>query len=517
MKKYGLLIISLLTIILLPFNASAAGSVSLSVSCNDVLVGQDTSCTVYATPTNGMTAAKGTISITGGAVQFVSANPSGLQGEVTSSQFNLYGNTITSRTALFTINLKGTSAGSATINVNLSYFGDGEFNDNNVYVSGQGRVNITAPTTTAAPTTRATTRGATQIPMTTQTVAPETTRPNILYLTGLTVDEYEVKEENGVYYVTTDSNREFVQIDATAPEGVNIVGTGRRNLAVGKNSVPIILRDEFGGTATISLIITRPDGGDANTLLKELSVVNYKLDFNPNTMEYTVTVPYNVKEVYVYAVAQSPDTTITGDGILRLSSKDNNAYVKVSYGDLASSLYTIHIKKSYMSLLPVILLTIGMIGGIGGALYLLSKLKQTQTQMSNNTIAQKADEQRSVKMAEPQMSLNGSSVSGVGARVVQPTQVQPANMEVNPVEDSPMADLPDEPVDIGQNTVTVQTKVVNTRPSTTPGMVAPKVVPVNNLVASSPNPQVKVVKKVVHPVNTGKTVQQVQVNTSNIQ
>ncbi len=511
MKKYSLYLIILLSIIFIPFTANAAGSVSLMVNCKDALVGQEASCTVYATPTAGILAASGTINITGGAASYTSASTGALNGSVDNKKFDLYGNTATSRIELFTIKMNGVSQGQASVTVTLTYFGDGEGNDNNVYITQTGRVNITQPTTAPPATTRATTRGATQVPMTTQTVAPETTRPNLLYLTGVKVDEFEVKEENGVYYVTTDPNREFVTIEATAPQGVTVVGAGRRNLAKGKNSVPIILRDEFGGSATISLVITRPDGGDANTLLKELQVVNYKLDFNPNTMEYTVKVPYNVKDVYVYAQAQSPDTIITGDGIVTLTKGENNVYVKVSYGDLASTLYTIHIKKSYTSLIPIILLSIGMLGGIGGVFYLLNKEKQNNKVLADNTIAQRAEEERSVKMAEPQMSLNGSSVSGVGSRVVQP-QAVPQNIVPMP-EIKPQSELVDEPVDIGSPQV-VQTKVVSTRPTTTPGMVAPKVVPVSNLSTNSA-PQVRVVKRVVTPVKTGQTIKQVQVHTNN--
>jgi len=513
MKKYSLFIISLLTIILIPFNANAAGAVSLSVTCKDALVGQEASCTVYATPTDGIMSAQGTVSITGGAVQYTSSSLGALQGQADNKRFDLYGNTFFNRIELFTLRMKGTSAGSASVTVTLTFFGDKDGEDRNTYATATGRVNITAPQTQAPTTQKPTVRPTTQQPTTRRTasgggvgqlttipVEQPTTKANLLYLTGITVDEFEVKEDNGIYYVTTDENREFVTINATAPEGVSVIGTGKRNLSVGKNSVSLVLRDEFGETATISLIITRPDGGNANTLLQLLEVVNYKMDFDPNTMEYTVTVPYNIKEVFLYAIPQSPDVTITGDGILVLNGSETTSYVNVSYGDLAKSTYVVHVKKSYLSLLPIILLSIGLIGGLGGSLFLYMKLKDKEKQLVNNSIAVKAEEERREKSLSPGLTINGAQTSGVGQRVVEPTAVpQVAQINTEPEVKS------------------VQTKVINTRPTTTQGMVAPKVVPVNNLsqVASAPAPQVRVVKKVVTPVNTHSVVQQVQVNTNN--
>ena len=511
MKKYILYFISIFTILMLPFSVSAA-NVSVSVECGTINVGEETTCSVYATNDGGLSAAKGDISITGGAVQYVSAAAGDLQGNFSNSGFQLYGSPKTGRVKLGTVTVRGVSGGTATVSATVTFITDNNFTDASVNAKGSGKVTVNAPTTTttAKPTQRAT-QAQTQIRATTEAPVTETTRPNKLYLTGITVDEYEVKEENGVYTVTVDGTREYVEIKATAPEGVSIAGTGKRNLAYGRNNVSLVLRDEFGGTATVSVIITRPDGSDANTLLKTLDVVNYDLKFDPNTMEYTVTVPYNIKEVYVYAVAQSPDTIVTGDGIATLNDQETNVYVKVAYGDQASSTYKVTIKKSYMSLVPMILLGIGLFGALGGMIYFALALKKSNQVIVNNEVAVKAEEERNEEAAGPQMSLNGASTTGVGARIVEPTVVEHVVSEPNL---TPRTDLVDEPFEIGP-TPEVQTKVVNTRPNTNPGMVPPKVVPVNNLSVGN-SPQVKVVKKVTQPVHP-TVVKKVVVNQANNQ
>jgi hypothetical protein len=601
MRKISLYIISLLIIVIIPFSAQAAGTATLSVSCGSVQIGQETSCTVYATPTAGIMAASGSINISGGAASFVSASSSTFQGTVNASSFNLYGTTYNSKVALFVIRFKGVTAGSTNVVVMLSYIGDCNFEDSNISVQGSGRVTVSAPATQPTnPTTKPTTAKPTTTkqytpsnPGTTTTTryvpSPEETttttsyietpvdpsnpidpndpyvpydpsNPNTpygpghayipydpngpygsysggyiiytpvqyrddstyyihskLYLTSLTVDEYPITRENGIYYVTTDSSREFVEINATAPEGVTIYGTGQRFLATGKNSVSIVLKDEDGNTATISLIITRPGDSPVSTLLKELGIVNYKLTFDPNTMEYTVSVPAGTEEVYIYATAENPDTVIMGDGIFKLTKGEGTAYVKVTYGNLSSTLYTIHFKKSNKALIPIILLSIGMLGGIGGIFFLINKLKQQEEKYHNLVVSNKADSQRSMKQAEPQITLNGNSSAAIGQQVVRPTAVPQIEQKQVPVQSIINNNVPNTPIKQNVNVAPTTNKVVDTKPVTTPGMVAPKVVPVNNLVANKPAPQVKVVKRVVTSVNTGAPVHQVQVNTGKIQ
>ena len=190
------------------------------------------------------------------------------------------------------------------------------------------------------------------------------------------------------------------------------------------------------------------------------------------------------EEVYIYALAQSEDTTVKGDGKFTLAGNETNAFVTVSYGNAASTTYTIHIKKSYLGLVPIILLAIGLIGTTGGLFFLSNKLNETKEELNNALVKNQADAARALEDLGPQLSVNGSSATGIGARVVKPQAVQPV-------------------------------KVVQAKPTTTVGMVPPTEMVSNDSVSPMvPNPQVKVVK-VVKPVNTVNTIK--QVNTSEVQ
>lgn len=464
MKKRLLFLISVI-VFMLPLCVRADSSVSVNVSCNSALVGGVATCTVSATPTAGLTAIEGTISMSGNAASYDSIqNGSFTSMDLTASSFSLLGNA-SSSVSLFTVKFKGVVAGSTTLTVRVNKISDGNYAEVPLNVTGSGKVTITAPAT-QEPTT--------QTPQTrpsgntvSQTFTPQTTQPttvsivqevNNLYLTSLTVDGFEVKEEEGIYYCTVDETTEKVIVSATAPEGIMIAGVGERDISIGKNMVTITLNDGSGGISNRSLVIIRPDGRNTNTLLESLNVVDYKIDFNPNIFEYEITVPYDTKEVYVVATAQNQDCVVTGDGFVIIDGKDSKAYVKVLYGDLTSSTYTIKFKKSYASLIPIIALSAGVAGMGIGMLILGIKLRKKKLLLANEELAEKANKERLLRSVEPQLSLNGKDTLGVGSRVVQPTVIESKVVSSRPSLDNGMVP----PKQLGNDGIHPQVRVVNT-------------------------------------------------------
>lgn len=145
MKKFCLLFIALL--ILLPYKVVAEeANVTLGIECHDANIGNSTKCDVYLTPTAGVSAAKGNISINGNAIKYTSSEAGALNGTITNNAFNLYGSTQNQRFKLFTLNFNAESVGTATVNVTLTYIADGEFNDVELTKSVSATINVVDPT-----------------------------------------------------------------------------------------------------------------------------------------------------------------------------------------------------------------------------------------------------------------------------------------------------------------------------------------------------------------------------------
>lgn len=525
-KKLCMLVMFIFMFTMGPSLVFAADTFKVVLDCGNANVGKTGKCTVRATSTGGTVSAfHGKVSVTGNA-SFVSFTPgSGWSGDGNGGVIDIYTDISKSGTfTLGTVTYKGNQAGNASLVINdvMATHGGNEIDGDNAFMefttaSGAAKTfKIIAPTTTT--TTKKTTTTTNKITMpsskttsTSKLVIPtgpttstttltnpshgytttssmyitsnvlNTTRTTMpaLKLTSVTVDDFKVVFKNGVYYVTVKSDTEAVNVRATAPADITVYGTGPRTLAIGKNLVELVLRNPQNQTTTYQVIITRPDpSGIYDLTLSQLRVVDYEFDFNPDILEYTIKVPYNTGELYVLAEAYSKDVIVTGDGLVTMEEGRDAIYVNVSYGDIASQDYIIHI-KSY--LMPILWGVIGLISAalVGMSIYAyLAKekaVKKVTAIKDREIVNSKRIATQSAQNVN--MEINGQNVLGVGRRIATPV----------PVAESPVQNV--------KSIEPVKVEPVKTVPTPAPTQV----------VTNAPEAQVKVIKKTVVPTQV-KTI-----------
>lgn len=417
MKKINYLLFTL-AILLLPISVFARGSISPSPRSLTITKGGTATFTITADNAAGR-------------VDISSSNNS--IATVNKSSEWLDNNSVL-------VTVTGVSVGTATINVKLTdaaTYDEEELSTNytvSVKVnepSTQTPTNPTQPTqkppVTQPPTKKPTTPNNVTSPTQSANENPEITSPIIspLKLLSLTVDNYPVEYQDGAYYVNTENFTESVTINATAEEGVSIIGTGVRNLTYGKNVVYIILKNESGQSNTYQVIITRPDDTNIHdTRLTTLKVVNYGFAFDPNQTEYTVKVPYNVDEIYVIAESLNSDVNIAGAGLKTLTKGTNKIYIKVSYGDSQATDYVITIKRSYSLMILLIasgVLGIGLIAALVYAYINRKAAMEARVATKNRFIAEGVRQE--IQSSVPNVTVNGQKVIGEGRKTVVPTRV----------------------------------------------------------------------------------------------
>ena len=281
-------------------------------------------------------------------------------------------------------------------------------------------------------------------------------------LTSVTVGNYDVKYDHGIYMVTVSPQDESVEVNATGPEGSTVSGIGTRALAVGTNLVQINLLMPNGQTYAFPLYIVRPDPNkQVDTRLKSLKVVGYDIKFNADVKEYTVTVPMNVKEVYIEYETYDNDVIVTGGGTFFLDSS-NTAYIKSSYGTISVTDYTIKFKKSYLSVILIVIIVL-LLGAIGGMLfYYFNEKKKASNDATNAKNKVAANANRAELAKGPHASFNGQSVVGTGRKTVLPTQVAPAPQ---PMQQPVMPSQPVNPAPAPAPTV-ASTQIASVSPPT---------------------------------------------------
>ncbi len=520
-KKIGSLIL-IMALMLLP-NVVSAASFNMSISCGSSTAGGTTTCTISGSSgSTNIGSVEANISVNNGATisNFKKISGTSWQGDGDFSgskgSFMFYTDTPSKNSfkiAQFTV--KTPTAGNVTVSLNAINGGDND--TGNMIPCSNKTATITVKEKTTKPTTTKNPNAVTQ--KTTQPTTSITTTAQVpLELTSVRVDDFNVSYDGGVYYATVKPETDKVTISATAGSGITIIGTGQRNLAVGENAVDLVLRNQGGKTATFQLIITRPEGTViTDTKLTSLRVVGYDFAFSPDTKEYTVTVPSSLNEVYVEAKSYSDDVIITGAGTQALKKGTNEVHVRVSYGELGSTEYTITIKRSYMSVFMWII-----IGTLGAALVAMGIYANINRKAAvSKAVAEKnkllAQNNRAELNSAPQVQLNGESVVGTGKKAVAPTPVQTvvATPQAPAAPVTPVAPVvqaaPVQTVQPAKPTVVAQAPAAPTPAASEPQMIQ-----------TAPPAQVKVVKTTVVPVqqpatqtvNTGATPQATVVKTN---
>lgn len=512
MKRLSITIIGIFLLILFPIKVDAA-SLSVSLSCSNTTAGKSTTCTLRGNATDdGITGFEAYVNITNAAI--TSITPGG-GFEAMPGNNNTY-------IAYYSGDSKVGSFTIATMTINTSSPGNANVSIPSItYVDSKGKTTsgatgtsrsftispaATQPPQTQAPrpTTKATTR-ATQAPTTAQPTAPVGTE---LKLDSVKVGDFEVNYQEGKYYVTVNYDTESVNVEATANPNLTLIGGGIRTLAVGKNVVEIIIRNEINQSATAQIIITRPeDTNDYSTNLSDLKLVDYDLKFNKDILEYTVYVPSNVKEVYVIAKSENVNVSIMGDGLQTLTNGNNDIHVKVQYGNKAETNYVIHIKRSYNSIIMWGVIAILSTLVIGTIFYFNDKLKKVRISNKEEKSKILAEANRTVAESKENVTLNGQSV-------VSPTSVSniPVQNRVQ-VQAQPQRN-------IGQSSQNNNTQVVEKRVPTNPVTVATSTVSPTQVSPQAPT-QVKLVQTLDRqPIKVNRTpvktngARQVVINTS---
>lgn len=151
------------------------------------------------------------------------------------------------------------------------------------------------------------------------------------------------------YSITVDSSVTSVNVSAQAEDsGASISGTGNIGLNYGNNTININVRAANGSVKTYSIHVNRKDNRSDNNNLSSITVNggNLEPNFNSNTLEYNLSVPYSVSDLSINAVPSDSKSrvSITGqNGLIAEEVNDVKIHVTAENGSIKT--YVIHVKR----------------------------------------------------------------------------------------------------------------------------------------------------------------------------
>ena len=182
-------------------------------------------------------------------------------------------------------------------------------------------------------------------------ITREESKSNNNYLKSLTLSNGNInfKKATTTYNVNVDNNIDKITIGANLEDSKsgfeNGFGPRTVDLALGNNTVYIKVRSESGQVRTYTLYINRNDGRNSDSSLKNIKLSSGKISFDKDTLEYKVTVGYNVDKMKIEAIPNSEKSKVTINGNEDLSVGDNVFKIKVEAENGKVTIYSINVVR----------------------------------------------------------------------------------------------------------------------------------------------------------------------------
>lgn len=142
----------------------------------------------------------------------------------------------------------------------------------------------------------------------------------------------------------------------TEEKNTKVTILGNESLKVGENKITIEVKSESGKTKVYTLLVKKRDKASTISKFKNIIIENYKLDFNQDTLEYTLEIKDEKKlEISVEKLDPLTKYTVLGNSNLKYGS-----VIKIiaSAEDGSKTEYKIKITKNLNGLIPLGIVTL---------------------------------------------------------------------------------------------------------------------------------------------------------------
>lgn len=136
-----------------------------------------------------------------------------------------------------------------------------------------------------------------------------------------------------------------------------VIGLGVNKLEYGNNNLSVIVTAENSNKKKYNINIIRKDIRNKNNSLKSLEVVGYNINFQPDILEYNLTVSKDTEKITINGMAIESTSTIKGVGEQLLTSDENTFYVTVEAENGSINSYRINILKKEETIITDTLLS----------------------------------------------------------------------------------------------------------------------------------------------------------------
>lgn len=169
---------------------------------------------------------------------------------------------------------------------------------------------------------------------------------NDLKVDGQTLNGFSSNKTS--YSISVD--KKSIEITALlSDKKASVTGTGVKSLKYGNNKLSVVVKAENGSKKTYTITVNRKDDRDSNNDLSSLSISESNISFDKNKTSYKIEVDSSVNQITINATSDSSKAVVSGTGIKKLKSNENEFNVVVTAENGDKKTYTIKVIKKEKS------------------------------------------------------------------------------------------------------------------------------------------------------------------------
>lgn len=147
-------------------------------------------------------------------------------------------------------------------------------------------------------------------------------------------------------YTCSETTLDKVMVTGSITDSkAKVIGLGVNKLEYGNNNLSVIVVAENGNKKKYNININRKDVRNENNSLLNLEIVGYSINFDPDILEYNLTVAKNTEKITINGTSKENTSIVTGLGEQVLKNDENTFFVTVQAENGNIKSYRINVFK----------------------------------------------------------------------------------------------------------------------------------------------------------------------------
>ncbi len=262
--------------------------------------------------------------------------------------------------------------------------------------------------------------------------------PVCVHAIDLTDFPFEISTSEGIVFANNDDSfvayvsEEFTELNLVTSNIAGFDVVGSTNIVLNNKTtiqnIRFVSKENSEEGIVIPFIAYKQSEGSQSIVLTDLEVVGFKLNYDSQKNDFTVTVPSDIDKVYINATTEGNFTNVYGAGLVELNDKKTKVEIVVENAMIGSNTYTVTIVKKNKVIGLIIGFVVILALVVGVLLYFFKKSQDKFSKVNPdilNSRTKDIDVDEIIKQSAEKKNINNVSSETITPGVLTPRTLIP--------------------------------------------------------------------------------------------